>query len=65
MNPLPAPARVLPPMHQRNKYTCNDYRDEMRLIGLRKRLNEDDLSPTERQLIEAEIARLEKALQLN
>jgi len=52
-------------MHQKNKYTCNDYRDEMRLIGLRKRLNEDDLSPTERQLIEAEIARLKKALQLN
>ena len=65
MNPLPAPARVLPLMDQNNKYTCNDYREEMRLIGLRKRLNENDLNPTERQLIEAEIARLEKALQLN
>lgn len=52
-------------MPQKKKYTCNDYREEMRLIGLKKRLNEADLSPTERQLIEAEIARLEKALQLN
>jgi hypothetical protein len=52
-------------MPQRKKYTCSDYREEMRLIGLRKRLNEENLSPTEKKLIQAEIARLEKALQLN
>jgi hypothetical protein len=52
-------------MTQNKKYTCSEYREEMRLIGLRKRLNEADLSRTEKQLIEAEIARLEKALQLN
>ena len=51
-------------MSQKTKYSCDDYREEMRLVGLRKRLNEENLSPTEKQIIEAEIARLEKALQL-
>ena len=52
-------------MPQNKKYTCSEYREEMRLIGLRKRLNEENLSRTDKQIIEAEIARLEKALQLN
>jgi hypothetical protein len=52
-------------MSKKEKYTCSDYREEMRLIGLRKRLHETDLSPSEKQLVEAEIARLEEALQLN
>jgi hypothetical protein len=52
-------------MSQKKKYTCDDYREEMRLIGLRKRLNAAELSRAEKQLIEAEIAGLEKALQLN
>jgi hypothetical protein len=46
-------------------YTCSDYREEMRLIGLKKRLSEENLSRTEKQALEAEIAKLEKALQLN
>ncbi len=46
-------------------YTCNDYREEMRLLGLRKRLNEKNLSKIEKQNIEAEIAKLEKALQMD
>jgi hypothetical protein len=52
-------------MNQKKKYTCSDYREEMRLIGLRKRLNEEKLSPTDKQIIETEVANLEKALQLN
>jgi hypothetical protein len=52
-------------MPPKRKYTCNDYREEMRLLGLKKRLNEKNLSKTEKQTIEAEITRLEKALQLN
>jgi len=52
-------------MIQKEKYTCSDYREEMRLIGLKKRLNEDTLSPTEKQIIEAEINSLEKTLQLD
>jgi hypothetical protein len=47
------------------KYTCDDYRAEMRLLGLKKQLNELSLSKSEKQAIEAEIARLEKALQMN
>jgi hypothetical protein len=49
----------------KEKYTCSEYREEMRLIGLKKRLNEDTLSPTEKQIIEAEINNLEKNLQLD
>ena len=51
-------------MPPKRKYTCNDYREEMRLLGLKNRLNEKNLSKTEKQIIEAEITKLEKALQL-
>jgi len=49
----------------KEKYTCSDYREEMRLIGLKKRLQEEALSQTEKQIIEAEINNLEKTLQLD
>ena len=52
-------------MPQKNKYTCSDYREEMRLIGLKKRLSEEALSQREKQVIEAEISELEKTLQLD
>ena len=52
-------------MPPKKTYACNDYREEMRLLGLKKRLNEKNLSKTEKQTIEAEIAKLEKALKLN
>jgi hypothetical protein len=51
-------------MPQDIKYTCDDYRAEMRLLGLKRQLNEKDLSPAEKQAIEAEILKLEKALQM-
>ena len=52
-------------MPQSPKYTCNDYREEMRLLGLKKRLNENDLSPAEKRSLEAEISELQKALQMD
>jgi len=52
-------------MSSKKIYTCSDYREEMRLIGLRKRLGEAQLSRDEKKRIEAEIAELEKALQLD
>jgi hypothetical protein len=52
-------------MPQNNKNTCSDYREEMRLIGMKKRLNEETLSPTEKKDLEAEIARLESILHLD
>ena len=47
------------------KYTCDDYREEMRLLGLKKRLGENDLDEAEKQIIEAEIKRLEKEVGLS
>ena len=52
-------------MPPKRTYTCNDYREEMRLLGLKKRLNENNLSKIEKQNIEAEITKLEKALQMD
>lgn len=47
------------------KYTCNDYREEMRLLGLKKLLNDKNLSRSEKQAIEAEIVELERILQMD
>ena len=52
-------------MPQDTKYTCNDYREEMRLLGLKKRLNENNLTPAEKRIIQAEILKLEAALQMD
>ena len=52
-------------MPPKSKYTCKDYREEMRLLGLKNRLNEKNLSETEKQAIEAEITKLEKALKMD
>jgi hypothetical protein len=52
-------------MPQNTKYTCSDYRAEMRLLGLKKQLNEKNLSPAEKEEIQAEIVRLEKVLQMD
>jgi hypothetical protein len=46
------------------KPTCNDYRQEMMLLGLRRRLAEEDLPDSEKQAIEAEIKKLEESMQL-
>lgn len=52
-------------MSQDSKYTCNDYRAEMRLLGLKKQLQEKSLSPAQKEEIQAEIDRLEKALRMD
>ena len=44
------------------KYTCHEYREEMTLLGLKKRLNSPGLSAEERRQIEQEIRRLESAM---
>jgi hypothetical protein len=43
----------------KNAYGCSDYRREMTLLGLKKRLNDTGLSTEERQAITDEIQRLE------
>ena len=52
-------------MNKDNKPTCNDYRQEMILLGLRRRLAEEELSDSEKQGIETEIKRLEESMQLD
>jgi hypothetical protein len=46
-------------------YTCVDYQSEMRLLGLKKRLQEESLTEKERAQIVREIEELEKAMEMN
>ena len=45
-----------------SQYTCNDYREEMILLGLRHKLQNEDLTEEERMNLTKEIDRLEKAM---
>jgi len=47
------------------KYTCADYRSEMKLLGLKRRLEEENLSEEERVRIVQEIKELEKKMEMN
>ena len=49
---------------QPGRYTCNEYREEMILLGLQKRLSSPDLSDKERQALLKEIAKVEKQMGL-
>ena len=44
------------------RYTCSDYREEMRLLALRRRLEQPGLPEDERRRTAEEIEALEKAL---
>lgn len=46
-------------------YTCNDYRAEMILLGLKRRLEKNGLSEKERKDILREIEKLEAAMKLD
>jgi len=47
------------------KYTCVDYRSEMKLLGLKRRLEEENLSEEEKAQIVQEIKELEKKMDMN
>jgi hypothetical protein len=47
------------------KYTCNEYRQEMRLIGLKKQLTGGNLTESEKQQLTTEIKRLEKEMEMD
>jgi hypothetical protein len=52
----------LPPMtsyHPTGAYTCQEYREEMILLALQKKLTAPDLSPEEKQRLLEEIAEVE------
>ena len=44
------------------KYTCTDYRTEMILLGLKRRLEQKDLSAEEKEDILKQIKKLEAAM---
>lgn len=46
-------------------YTCSDYRDEMRLLALKRRLAQEDPSEEERERVAQEIARLEQSMEMS
>lgn len=47
---------------QTSTYTCNEYREEMILLALQRRLASPDLSDRERKDLLEEIARVEKQM---
>ena len=47
------------------EYTCVDYRSEMKLLGLKRRLEEENLTEDERSQIAHEIKELEKEMEMN
>ena len=49
----------------RKRYTCADYRREMVLLGLKRRLHMHNLSKTQRRSLLAEIRELESELQMD
>jgi len=46
-------------------YTCNEYREEMILLGLQRQLAAADLSPEEKEVLLTEIARVETLMGLD
>ena len=44
------------------QYTCQDYRAEMTLLGLKRRLNDKSLGKEEKEALIKEIKRIEKAM---
>jgi hypothetical protein len=49
-------------MPTKKPYTCADYREEMMLLGLKKRLETESLSEEEKASIQDRIAVIEKSM---
>lgn len=49
---------------KKHLYTCNEYREEMILAALQKRLQQSSLSKTEREKLVQDIEELEKKIGL-
>lgn len=45
-----------------SKYTCNEHREEMILLGMRQQLQRNDLTEEQRAKLIEEIAQLEKEM---
>lgn len=46
------------------QYTCDDYRMEMRLLGMRQQLSNSEMSDSDKEKLQIEIDELEKELGL-
>jgi len=46
----------------KQQYTCSEYREEMMLLGLKKRLNNANLSDEEKRVIVEDIKKLEAVM---
>lgn len=57
---------IVPGLHmaKANQYTCVEYREEMMLLGLKRRLNDKTITEEEKQNILREIAKLEMAMDI-
>jgi hypothetical protein len=49
-------------MPKQDPYTCADYREEMMLLGLKRRLEAGDLSEEETHSIQEQVAAIEKSM---
>ena len=49
-------------MPPKKPYTCADYREEMMLLGLKKRLETEELSDEEKVSIQNRIAKIERSM---
>ena len=47
-----------------NKYTCNEYREEMILLGLQKKLASPDLTEEEKEQLRKEIKAISKKMDM-
>ncbi len=47
-----------------NKYTCNEYREEMILLNLQKKLASPDLSHEQKEKLETEIKEIMKRMDM-
>ena len=52
-------------MEKKSKYTCGEYRQEMILLGLRKRLANKEITEKERREIQKEIKTLQSQMGLD
>jgi hypothetical protein len=52
-------------MAEKSTYTCIDYREEMLLLSLQRRLHQKDLSESEKEKLLEEIKKIELLMQLS
>ena len=48
-----------------NSYTCNDFREEMILVALKKQLSSSELTDGERQALEKRVREMESEMGLD